>query len=103
MNSLSRQLFSDEAGFIVSAELVLIATIVVLGMVVGLAEVSNSINQELEDVATAFGRVNQSYYVSGFTGHKAATKGSSFKDTPDFCDGENDIRCDAPRQEDGGN
>lgn len=102
MNSISTQLFQDEAGFIVSAELILVATIVVLGMVVGLAEVSNGINEELEDVATAFGRVNQSYFVSGFRGHKARTSSSSFTDSPDFCDSEFDIRCDSSRQERGG-
>ena len=54
MNTLLAQLMADEAGFIVSAELVLVATILVLGMIVGLSEVANGINQELEDVGSAF-------------------------------------------------
>ena len=61
MTSLMTQLFNDEAGFVVSAELVLISTITVLALVAGLAELSAAINQELEDVATAFGSINQSY------------------------------------------
>lgn len=61
MLHLLQKLYRDEAGFIVSAELVLIGTIAVLSMVVGLAEVSNSINNELEDVADAYGSVNQDY------------------------------------------
>jgi hypothetical protein len=93
--SLALQLWNDDAGFIVSAELVLIATIAVLAMVVGLAEVSHAINQELEDVASAFGAVNQSYAVQGTSGHKGSTGGSSFGDIADFCDGAGDITCDS--------
>ena len=52
-------LFNDEAGFVVSAELILITTITVLGLVVGLSAVSSSINHELDDVASAFGSLNQ--------------------------------------------
>ena len=38
-----RKLWNDEAGFVVSAELVLIATILVLGMIVGLSEVQHGL------------------------------------------------------------
>lgn len=65
MKSLALQLFRDEAGFVVSAELVLIATIVVIGMVVGLSEVSHGVNNELNDVGDAFGSVNQSFRYGG--------------------------------------
>lgn len=94
MMNLFAQLVNDEAGFIVSAELILISTILVLGMVVGLSEVANGINQELEDVGTAFGRVNQTYQFAGFSGHKGFIDGSRFKDNVDFCDSEFDISCD---------
>ncbi len=93
MNVLA-QLHHDENGFIVSAELVLVATIVVIGMVVGLAEVSNGVIEELEDVGSAIGSINQSYHISGFSGHKACTYGSSFHDKADNCDGQFDISCD---------
>ncbi len=84
-------LLNDENGFIVSAELVLVSTIVVLGMVVGLAEVSLNINNELEDVGSAFSSIKQSYHTSGGSGHKGCTTGSSFNDCPDFCAGQNDV------------
>jgi len=58
-------LWSDDAGFIISAELVLVATVAVLAMVVGQAEVGSAVNQELEDVGSAVGAVQQSYYYSG--------------------------------------
>lgn len=65
MSTLARQLFRDEAGFIVSPELALIATIVVIGMVVGLSEVSHGVNNERNDVGGAFGSVDQSFRYGG--------------------------------------
>ncbi|QDT96906.1 branched-chain amino acid aminotransferase [Gimesia aquarii] len=94
MKTVLIQLMNDEAGFIISSELVLVSTIAVLAMIVGLSEVAHNINQELEDVGSAFGRVNQSFYVSGASGHKGYTFGSDFNDRVDFCDSQNDIVCD---------
>ncbi|HWL09760.1 MAG TPA: branched-chain amino acid aminotransferase [Planctomicrobium sp.] len=96
MANITTQLLHDEAGFIVSAELVLVSTILVIGMVVGLSEVANGINQELEDVGSAFGSINQSFCFSGFTGHKGHVVGSYFDDAEDFCDSQFDITCDNP-------
>lgn len=98
-----RQLLNDEAGFIVSAELVLVATLLVLGLIVGMSQVQHAVNEELNDVAHALGRLNQSYYFTGFVARKGTTNGvksifygSSFKDAPDDCDGSTetcDIAC----------
>ncbi len=54
-------LATDENGFIVSAEIVLVGTILVLGVIVGLTELSYGVNQELEDLGSAIGSINQSY------------------------------------------
>lgn len=101
-----RQLLNDEAGFIVSAELVLVATILVIGLIVGLSEVQHAVNSELNDVADAIGSLNQSYSFSGFTkddGRRnvhAFTRGSAFADVTDDCDNNQcDIACDAPQPE----
>ncbi|MCA9090943.1 MAG: branched-chain amino acid aminotransferase [Planctomycetaceae bacterium] len=94
MLALATQLYNDEAGFIVSAELVLVSTILVIGMVVGLSEISNGLNQELEDVASAFGSVNQSFRYAGLSGHKGTAFGSSFHDVADYCDSQFDVTCD---------
>jgi hypothetical protein len=91
---LPLNLLNDEAGFVVSAELVMISTVLVLGLVVGLAEVANGVNQELEDVASAFGSVNQTFRFSGLTGHKGFIVGSAFGDKSDYCDSQFDINCD---------
>jgi len=91
-----RQLLNDEAGFIVSAELVLVATIVVIGLVVGLSEIQHAVNQELNDVAEAIGSINQSFYYEGMyarktqggaAGFKSIVYGSAFTDQQDECDG----------------
>jgi len=91
-----RQLLNDEAGFIVSAELVLVATILVIGMIVGLSEVQHAVVQELGDVAEAIGSLNQSYSYTGFSaastdghlaGDKSYTRGGLFVDVVDDCDG----------------
>lgn len=96
MTRILTALHHDEAGFIISAELVLIATIAVLGVLVGMAEVASGINEEMEDVGSAFGQVNQSFHVQGWCGHKARVFGSCFWDVPDYCDGQFDISCNAP-------
>ena len=87
MNAAVARLIADESGFIVSAELILIGTIAVLAMVVGLSEVALSINNELEDVASAFGAVNQSFHANGASGHGGKNNGSRNQDSSDFCDG----------------
>lgn len=93
MLHITRTFFNDEAGFIVSAELILIATIGVLSLIVGLTEVAFGVNQELEDIGSAFGAMNQSFLYNGVAGHKGSAAGSQFNDTRDYCDGESDIVC----------
>lgn len=83
---LVKRLWSDEAGFIVSAELILIATIVVIGLLVGLAAVRDGIVSELSDVAGALQDVNQSYSIDGVVGHNANTAGFNYLDLTDECD-----------------
>jgi len=82
------QLWRDDMAFVVSSELVLIGTILVIGMIVGLASVRDQVIQELGDFAMAISQVNQSYSFSGITGHTSSVAGSLFADTTDFCDEE---------------
>ncbi len=92
MKTLMNQLLNDEAGFVISAELILVATIAVLSLVVGLAEISHGINQELEDVGSAFGAMQQSYVYRGLqTADKGSIVGSYFEDDRDHCDSQYDI------------
>ena len=85
-------LFADENGFIISAELIIVATVAVLAMAVGLSEVSFSVNNELEDVSSAVGTMNQSFYVNGIrSANKGGTAGSTFLDVRDNCDSQFDV------------
>ncbi len=85
--TLFTQLWKDQAGAVLSAELILVATILVLGMIVGLTTVRDQVVQELGDVAIAIASMNQSYSFSGATGHHSSTAGSIFVDLLDDCDG----------------
>ena len=88
-----RKLFNDEAGFIVSAELALIVTVVFCGVAVGMVMVRDALVQELGDVSEAIGALNQSYNyrsiqadnTTGDSVHATCT-GSGFNDEIDDCD-----------------
>jgi hypothetical protein len=105
-----KRLWADEGGAILSAELILIMTMLVIGLIVGLHAVQKAIVTELVDIAQAIGKLDQSYYFCGFqqgqqggniipgagsapwalttadgSGY-AYTAGSAFVDAPDFCD-----------------
>ncbi|MCA9179582.1 MAG: hypothetical protein KDB14_34235 [Planctomycetales bacterium] len=82
-----KKLWNDEAGAVVSAEIMLVATILVIGMVVGLKSVRDSVLTELSDVAQAIANVDQSYSYTGVDGHGAWSEGAYFLDANDFCDG----------------
>jgi hypothetical protein len=105
-----KQFAHDESGFVVSAELVLISTLLVIGLVVGLSEVQHAMVCELNDVGEAIGRLNQSYLFTGFAKFKtcgffggrvaAYTPGSIFIDNSDECDwNECALSCLAPARE----
>lgn len=103
MRQTFAQLINEEAGFIVSAELVLVATIAVLSMIVGLSEVAFNVNQELEDVGSAIGNLNQTYQFNGVAGNKGQSAGSVFWDMRDSGDCDCDVVCNvAPTGEDSG-
>ena len=80
--------WNDESGFILSAELVLISTILVLGLIVGLTSLQTAVVGELTDVSGAMRSLNQSYWYKGLTGRsvwgwcgmKSRTAGSAFVD-----------------------
>jgi Flp pilus assembly pilin Flp len=90
MKTIISRLWSEQDGAIVSAEIMLVATILVIGMIVGLKSVRDAVVSELADVAQAFGNINQSFCYSGVSGHMAFTAGSEFVDLQDFSDGGND-------------
>lgn len=79
-----RNFCKDDNGFIVSAELILIATIMVLGLVVGLVELQASMLHELNELGEAIGSISQSFQIAPTMtskgGHFTGTPGSKFTD-----------------------
>jgi len=85
-----RTLWKDEAGFVISSELLLIVTIMVIGLIVGMVAVRDAVVQELADVAAAIGALDQSYQYNGVTNtcSAAGTHGGQMVDDADECDQE---------------
>jgi hypothetical protein len=90
-NQLS--LWRDESGVVVSAELVIILTVMVLGLIVGLVQVQSAVVTELQGTAAGLSSLNQSFAFTGFHGCQKAnfrtswTSGSFFIDTFGTCVG----------------
>ncbi|MGH9421595.1 MAG: hypothetical protein ACRD3J_16580 [Thermoanaerobaculia bacterium] len=85
---MSRKIRSrkSQGGFIVTIELLLLATILVIGLIVGMTNVRDSVLAELSDVSESIGSLNQGYNVAAVinTAGTAATAGSAFSDAKDF-------------------
>ena len=81
MWQLCLEFWQDEKGVVVASELTIIGTICVLGLVVGLSELSNAVNHELVDLAMAVNSLNQSYQTSGTGWNNNHHRGSSFQDS----------------------
>lgn len=72
-------------------------------MIVGLSEVAFNVNQELEDLGSAIGNMNQTYQFNGTGGNKGRLNGSVFSDSRDAGDCDCDVVCSvAPTGEDSG-
>ena len=85
MRCLWQQLRDDDAGFVLSAELVMVGSVLVIGLVVGLASVQEAVIGEYQDVAGALRGLDQSYAFHGMHGcgcspcsYSSWTAGSSY-------------------------
>ena len=84
---------NKKSGFIVTAELVFIATILVIGMLVGLVVVRDSVVAEMEDIAESIGDMDQSWACDAVQAQNlslggvdilAYTAGGAWQDVEDF-------------------
>jgi hypothetical protein len=82
-----KRLWADEVGAILSAELILMGTLLVIGLIVGLATLRDHVIQEVADIAGAIGDLDQSFSYSSTTGHNSKMNGAMFNDLDDNCDG----------------
>lgn len=77
-----KALWIDESGFVLSAELVAVGTLGVVGAAVGAGAVARSVNAELEETAFALRSLDQSYSIPGQKIGNAFVAGSSFTQKP---------------------
>ncbi len=76
--SLWSRFWEDEAGAIVSAELIAIGTVAVIGGTAGMNMMGHAVNDELRETAFAIRSFDQSYAVSGYVSGRAWKAGSSY-------------------------
>lgn len=84
--SLVKRLWTEDAGFVISTEAIIILTMLICAAVVGWQSVREALVAELADIGDAIAALDQSYSFSGFTGHSASCSGSFYSDNRDFCD-----------------
>src|ERR1700722_3618215 len=82
MKLLVKKLWNDDDGALIAMEFLFVATILVIGIVVGLSAVRVAINAELSELANAILALSQGYFVSGRTGCCATPDGSRAIDPP---------------------
>jgi hypothetical protein len=84
-------LWRDDRAFVMSAELVMVATGIVVGLCVGLSAARDAVVSELSDVGGSMQDVNQSYSLDGVVAHNANTGGFNYIDNLDECDDNDQI------------
>jgi len=79
-----------QGGFVLTAELVLIVTILVFGSIVGMVSMRDALNAEMGDVAESMGSLDQSYDFDGLVNGQstATTAGSTWNDDADTLAGD---------------
>jgi hypothetical protein len=88
MKNMFQGFLRSEDGFLLSSEALLIGTIAVIGLLVGLVTIRDSVVQELGDFGQAISLLDQSYTYTGVTDstNGSSTTGSLFTDTSDTGD-----------------
>jgi hypothetical protein len=82
MAQLLRKLWQDDWGALISSEFLFVATILVIGVIVGLTAVRSAVNAELTQLGNAFLALSQGYTISGQSGFAAQVDGSEAIYTP---------------------
>src|SRR3954447_22338871 len=74
--------WSDDGGALIASEYLFVATILVIGIIVGLTNLREAINAELTELGNAYLALSQGYTISGQSGSNASVDGSQAIDTP---------------------
>lgn len=83
---LAKRFWYEEDGAIVVSEITLVLTVLVVGLIVGLTTLRDSLVAELADTAAAIGSINQSYSFGGISVNDTLVIASVFLDNIDFCE-----------------
>ncbi len=89
MKRLMSCLWRDEHGVILSTEIVVVGSVLVIGLITGMTCLQEAVNGEMEDLAGAFSSLDQSYSFAGQVGDKrcpVCTAGSSYHDCQKSCE-----------------
>lgn len=89
--NLMKNLWLDEAGVIVSTEIILVVMILVFGLIAGMVSLRDQVTQELGDTGAMVGALSQTFAFSGNTNAiggaaNAETPSSTFVDSLDIND-----------------
>lgn len=86
MKSMMQKLWNDDGGALIAMEFLFVATIIVIGLIVGLVGVRNAVVAELTELGNAILALSQGYNINGLTGCCSSTDGSQAIDTPGLLD-----------------
>ena len=93
MGNALLKMWKDDSGAIIAAEYLFIATILVIGILVGLASVRDAVTNEFAELSNSFLSLSQGYIISGQSGCCAASEGSQAIDLPALVP---DVLCTPP-------
>jgi len=84
------KLVFKQGGFVLTTELVLLSTVLVIGLVAGMVTMRDALTAEMEDVSEAIGHLDQTYAFNGIVNgeNTAAVEGSVFGDATDASAGD---------------
>jgi Flp pilus assembly pilin Flp len=82
MAQLMRKLWQDDCGALISSEFLFVATILVIGVIIGLTALRSAVNAELTQLGNAFLALSQGYTISGQSSSSAQVDGSMAIDSP---------------------
>ena len=87
MAQLMRKLWQDDCGALIASEFLFVATILVIGVIIGLTAVRTAINVELTELGNAFLALSQGFAISGQSNNSANVDGSQAIDSPGLLTG----------------
>jgi hypothetical protein len=82
MQKILAQLWTDDNGALLASEWLFLATILVIGEIVGLANLRTAVNVELSEFGNALMAVSQGFFIAGQVGCGATVDGSQAIDNP---------------------